>query len=167
MKIFLTDEQKFAAGEFSQKVLSTNLSEYSRRKQTNVSLIKSQIYEGKLAEFAVCDYFNKFTQLQCGAPDLNIYEKGQKSFAADLVLKNGTNVHVKSQNLESVKRYGKSWICQKNDPLVKNPSPHDMVVFCLFCGEFVEIVSLENAKVIKWGEPKLDKLKGNKVAYYL
>ena len=74
------------------------------------------ILTGALGELAVYRLL-KSRSIKTNKPDLTIHNN--KSYDADLT--DGTNsYHVKSQNMESIKRYGHSWLLQRKDPLFKD-----------------------------------------------
>ena len=117
--IRITKEMQEACKTFAEEVISTNVEEYAKRNQTDIELIKKQIYEGKLAEWATCKFYKDMKMDHCTEPDMKIYSKDEKSFDADLHIKFRNfrrNIHVKSQNESSAKRFGTSFLFQKNDP---------------------------------------------------
>ena len=63
-------------------------------------------------------------------PDTQIYEKKRKSYNADLVDKEGRKFHVKSQTIDSIRKYGASWLFQKTDPLWQHKKDEEFFVFC-------------------------------------
>jgi len=147
---------------FATKVIGTNIDKYRLRRQSDASLIRKQIVQGKLAEYAVYLMFDK----RCKAPDLTVYDKLKKSFDADLEFGN-IRFHVKSQSKESEQRYSRSWVFQSEDPLFKENSSNDLCVFCVVDGDLVDICLIKKFKNIKFGDPKLIKFKGiKKMVYY-
>lgn len=96
---------------------------FARQKKQNPEKVKNDMICGKLAEFAICDYFNSLNIL-CNLPDLQIYEKKNKSFNPDLkcsgplvindvLLNNSKDIKIscKSFTMEAGKKYGYSAVC--------------------------------------------------------
>lgn len=148
--------------KFAIECASTNKSEYAKRNQSNLSKIQQDIVVGKIGEWAVMQYLGE----GCSEPDFEIYIGKKKSFDADLV-HNGVNVHVKSQSEKSAKLYGHSWLFQKRDPLYRKPNPTDLIVGVFVGDTHARIVMYGNVGELKFGEPKVHQLRGNKVAIYL
>lgn len=123
--IELTEKALKLSRDFADKVVGTNIEAYKRRGQSNLRAITEQIYGGKLAEFAVASVLK-----DCTEPDVEIYDKKKKSFSADLIW-NEKQIHVKSQTRESAKKYGTSWSFQKQDRLIKQPTPEDLLALCV------------------------------------
>jgi hypothetical protein len=100
---------------------------YSSKGTSDPKKLEQYAYLGKMAEYAV---FN--TLLASGKysiispPDIAIYEKKDRSHAADLVA-DGRNVHVKSCN--ATEWIGTSWLFSTEDPLVEHPTELDIVAF--------------------------------------
>ena len=113
---------------------------FKKRKQTNKQKIFFDIFLGKVGEFFVYDFFTTeknfiISQL----PDLKLYEKSQKSFAADLVIighkekQLGKNIRlqVKTISWESQQLYGKSFLVEKVDPIIKSQDENYFFVVVL------------------------------------
>lgn len=151
---------------------------YVYRGEKNLSKMEEDIIIGTLGEYAVFNYL-KSLGYKCSRPDLKIYEKKRKSFDADLTVtrndfnKSKVNVHVKSQSLKSVKRYGQSWLFQRSDSLVANPAKNDIMIFTNVCPKTweVNIVGIVHPKLVcemeLWGECKVWSYRKTKVAIYL
>jgi hypothetical protein len=103
---------------FSSEVFHTNKDMYASRNQTNENKVRSDIYMGKMAEFAVYNYLISKGKI-CSAPDVMIYTAKQKSYDADLLINGIAPLHVKSCMV--VSGYDNSWVFQPNDPLVTSP----------------------------------------------
>lgn len=164
---------KFGSGlrdhcvDFADAVYSSCSEKYASRGQNNKELIVQQIAEGKLAEWAVMFYYQG-KDLECSEPDHQIYTAKKKSFEADL--KRGKyRIHVKSQNKESIERYGLSWLFQIEDSLFTKANSLDIVVFCVVDLNLreVEIVYKNQFKKLFFEPPKLAKFRGVKLAVYL
>tara|TARA_R110002020_G_scaffold119453_4_gene272563 strand:- start:211 stop:747 length:537 start_codon:yes stop_codon:yes gene_type:complete len=132
--------------EFAQEVYDTNRDEYERRDQGDRDLVIRQIANGKLAEWGAYIYILS-TGSWCTAPDMNIYESYNKSYDADLKTKK-YNVHVKSISSYNLERYGASWVFQKNDPIVTEPTIRDCVFF-IAIGDNKESYEYTTFEVVK------------------
>lgn len=121
--------------EFANQQVHTSISHYRKRKQGNESKIITDITTGKLGEIATHRVLRRHG-LHAQAPDFEIYESRQKSFDADITW-NEYAFHCKSQNEESVEKYGISWILQwggrgygHKDKLFTHCGPTDYLVPC-------------------------------------
>lgn len=101
--------------QFAKDSVSTNLSAYARRGQSNVQAIERQIMEGKVGEeMSRSQLISVLPKLSL--VDFNIYEKKDKSWDPDLKDElSKTRIAVKSQNYESAQYYHESWVFQFND----------------------------------------------------
>ena len=99
-------------------------------------------------------------------PDFKIYKK--KSFKEDLT--DGTyKFHVKAQSKESARKYGVSYLFQKEDKLVTAPQDNSFII-CTVVDLETNIVTIQGdfaATDIVWGKPKIDWLARTKVALYV
>lgn len=160
--------------QFADDVIGTNVTHYRRRNQYNPDVIKSQIIQGKIAEWGVYLIYKKNGYF-CTKPDMRIYKGRNKSYDPDLTMVIGKGkkkelyyIHVKSQSEDSAEKYGFSWLFQKKDPLVQKPKEEDICVFCLVHNDFkVEILMEDYAANLNWAKPKLAYIQETKVAYYL
>jgi hypothetical protein len=144
---------------------------YAYRGESRVDKMIEDIICGTLGEWAVYKDLNRKNR-KCTKPDMKIYEGRRKSFSADLISDYGF-VHVKSQSLASVERYGKSWLFQKSDSLYSKPSEEDILAFTSvdLDKREVEILGYCDAKDVsdykRWGECKVPFYAKTKVALYL
>ena len=123
-KYFLDSDIVKLCDHFSDRVISSNLDCYAKRKQFNYEKIKQDIFIGKLAEWGVFFIYLKRGRVNIAPPDMNIYSKNKKSFDPDM--KWGLfNLHIKAQTGESANRYGDSWIFQSKDPLFEYSNEYD------------------------------------------
>lgn len=161
--------------EFASKRMGGSKDLYTYRGEKNLSKMEEDIIIGTLGEYAVYNYCKK-KGYKCSRPDLKIYEKRRKSFDADLTCgidSKETKIHVKSQSVKSVKRYGQSWLFQRSDSLVKKPEVNDLMVFTNVCPKSweVSIVGFVNPRLVcemgLWGECKVWQYQKTKVAIYL
>ena len=161
--------------DFAQKQLVTSRSKYRQRNQSNQTRITQQIADGKMGEIFAARHLR--TQgYTCTEPDFEIYTARNKSFDADLVVDSQQAVHVKTQNAESARRWGSSWVFQaggvgygNTDPLLDSTTT-DWVVFVKLdtqAHSAVVIGPLEMAQVKQHlKDPVLDRLKGIKKCIY-
>ena len=161
--------------QFARKQVETSMSQYRRRNQTNPERIVAQIIDGKLGELYACKEMRK-KGFVCTDPDFEIYASRNKSFDADLYC-NGRPVHVKSQNIDSAKRYGASWVFQaggvgfgNRDPCLDN-SQDDMCVFVTVDhkNQSAAVLGPFNINDVRphMKDPRLAYLKGIKKCIYL
>jgi len=91
---------------------SKTTSYYIARGQTNSNKRQLDAYYGKLGEWAafslLCERFEKVSP-----PSHEIFTGRNKSHSADLIADN-ISFSVKTQTLESAKKYGISWLMEKN-----------------------------------------------------
>ena len=114
---------------FANESANSSASKYKQRKQSNISKIKNDIFIGKVAEYSVYNYYMS-KGFKVTPPDVKIYHAKNKSYDADLkILDKDYQIHVKSHFVKSL--FPPSWVFQKIDPLVTNPSPKDVVVLCM------------------------------------
>ena len=129
-RFYFQREDIEACNEFVSSVFLTNSEKYKDRGSRSFKVMRQQIWEGKMTEIAVSTLLkNKW--FNCSDPDMKVYfNPREKSYDADLTC-DGINLHVKSQNINKLKRYGYGWMVQKNDPIVKTPKDNDVFVLCL------------------------------------
>lgn len=121
----LSQEIKDKCRAFAEARAADSLKLYTIRGEARRQKIFADIFYGALAEYAV-----HFMLPGSTPPDLELYAPRQKSYKADLAW-NGLDVHVKSQGEQSAKAYGLSWIFQKTDPLLTQPTKSDILALCL------------------------------------
>ena len=169
MKIKLLKRDIDRCEKFAKDRMSGSKNLYRFRGELSESKMLNDIKIGAMAELAVYRYF-KIKGIQSTRPDLKIYDQKDKSFNADFASEIG-NIHVKSQGIESAKRYGSSWLLQKKDPLLSQEHLNDYLVFCIVDGREVTIEHICHIKDIVENncldEPKVWRYKETKVAIYL
>lgn len=134
-RITISDEDYLRACKFSEQVLPTNINYFFERNQSSAKVAKSQIVIGKLGELAV---YNWLTGLGKNCTDVDFNVTSKKSYMADLVV-DDTNCHIKSQHINSAKRFGLSWTFQfsgngrghRDHEIFDNYNKDDFVFFCL------------------------------------
>jgi hypothetical protein len=152
---------------FADRVVSTNLDEYSKRNQFNKEKIKHDIFIGKLAEWGVYFLYLERNRKNIDPPDMMIYGKSKKSFDTDLSW-GLFKLHIKAQDLDSANRYGDSWLFQIKDPLFDYANEYDIIIACSVGNNYEVSIKLEKPfKNLIFSKPKLAKLVDNKKALYL
>lgn len=148
---------------FSDEVYKTNKDMYAFRNQNNESKVKSDIYLGKLAEFAVFNYLY-LKGKNVSAPDIMIYEADRKSYDADLFIDDKFPIHVKS--CVQLQGWGNSWVFQPNDPLVLSPKEDETIALVVVSpmGEFYCYIVSATDVVLMYREPRKASL-NKKVLY--
>lgn len=153
--------------DFAIKRIKGSADVYRYRGENNRSKMVEDVIIGTLGEWAVYEHLKSLSH-DVTEPDMKIYEKRRKSFAADLSVDEVT-IHVKSQGTKSAKRYGNSWLLQRHDKVVTSPEKHDMFAFVNVNLEDkkAEILGYCWAKNILYGECKVPRYRNTKVAVYL
>lgn len=101
---------------------------YANRKQFNDDKRKKDSIIGKIGEIVTYNTLVK-NYPELTYPDFEIYSAKQKSWQHDLMATN-LNLHVKSQDVNQGKKYGESWVFQKEDKhIFKEYTDHDYVSF--------------------------------------
>jgi len=150
----ITEYQRLQCELFSRFSVFSSLDEYKRRGQADEDKIISDIYNGKVAEFMVYNFFIKKGRSLL-SPDLNIYSKKMKSFDADLVI-GDVNIHVKSHISNNI--FPVSWMFQKNDPL-----PEEDYLCLVVDGSYMYIRKVSE---VEFSEPVKKSLRRTKVCLY-
>lgn len=147
--------------EFSEVCAETN-KYYASRGQANLEKIKSDIFVGKLGEWASYELL-KSKGYEVSAPDMEITRK--KSHDADLST-HLIKFSVKTQSLGSVRKYGMSWLMEKNS--LKKFKDH-YVILCMQISDqeilVQNIVKFSDMLAVQ-GEPKLAYLTSKAAFYY-
>ena len=163
MKVKISKYNYNKCVDFANKQLKPSADLYAYRGEAKKEKMAYDIIVGKLAELAVAKF------LKCSKPDFTIYERRKKSYSPDLRLGN-LRVHVKGHSEESIQRYGHSWLFQRNDQIVRNATPYDIIILTSVSVRKLEvhILKLIRAREInKWGECKVPHYRHSKVALYL
>jgi hypothetical protein len=161
MLIQLTNLQIVECQDFATQCVATN-KYYASRGQHDIAKITRDILVGKLGEYATHEFLKTKYQ-EVSLPDITIHSR--KSHDAD-IMADGLKFDVKTQTLDSVRRYGMSWLMEKSS-LAKFAGHH--VVMCLQLSDneiliqnilpFEELLSVQ-------AEPKLSYLKTKAAFYY-
>lgn len=133
---------------------------------------KIDIIVGALGELAAYKYLQNL-KVETSQPDFTIHAVKDKTFNADLVSVSGLHFHVKSQSLDSARRYEASFLFQRTDPLFNNEGGDHFIVPVVVCPLSLKatvfgihpVNYLVNENL--FGECKLTHLRKTKVALYL
>lgn len=155
--------------EFARKRIEGSKNLYAYRGESNMGKMVDDCVIGTIGEWGVFKYLKDMVGITTSKPDMKIYEKRRKSFSADLVHPD-YRFHVKSQSIESISKYGRSWLFQKSDKVLNNPEPDEYFVFTEVCRNgVVEIIAVIqcNKLLNLYGECKVPWYRHSKVALYL
>jgi hypothetical protein len=111
--------------KFAEDVIDTNIKKYKKRNQKDRKRIMKQICIGKVAEWGAYQHLRD-SGIEVSKPDMKIYPTKGKSFDADLSTPL-FEIHVKTQTIEHMEKYGASWIFQNTDPLLAEPTESDLI----------------------------------------
>ena len=174
MELKTTPQQIKDSVDFAHAYVADMKDHYGReRNQTNVDRILQQKITGTCFEFAL---YNKLKEHgDATQPDITIWDKSKKNYGKDIVFTGASGkpiyIHAKSQELSTV-RYADyiSYAFQMQDKLISKPRLNDYI----FCGLVEDninhrlIIKLNaNSVVGLYGEPKMEKLRGDKKFLYL
>jgi len=149
----------------------TDTVNYHDSNQSVRQKIRDDHFVSKLGEEAVRLVFEMRNCIVEG-PDYTIYDKKQKSWAADLII-NGLEVAVKTQRRSAANRYDLSWTFQdapeRRDPILSMPEAWVcLVVFEDLKPDYECVVyPLRKVKQLIFEPPRLGYLVGKKQAVYL
>lgn len=128
------------------------------------------ILSGALGEYGVYQFL-KNNEIKVNKPDFSIHSKSGKSYEADLT-DGDAFFHIKSQTKESAVTYGKSWLLQRNDPILHKPYINHFLVPTIVdvqTGEVTILAIIDLMLLIDKGligECKVDWFRKTKVAIY-
>lgn len=156
------------AKEFTNKVIGTI--DYSDSRQSNKQKVWKDHFISKIGEEAVYKTFSKFTN-NVTEPDYKIYYEKDKSWDADLKV-NNIGLAVKTQAKSSADKFGLSWTFQygsyRKDIILDDPDAWVCFVQCNDINNKYNCIVYPplQIKFIKFGEPRLQKLRGEKKVVY-
>ena len=167
MKITLSPEIIEKCQKFAEDRLTLSGALYKLRGEQNKAKMIEDIMIGTMGEFGVYAHL-KNKGIEVSEPDLKIYEKRKKTFAADLSNEE-IDIAVKSQSQSSIRKYGVSFLFQRSDKLVSSPGNRAYIAFTSVDGSVVEIVGIVKAVDLLpyYAECKVPMYRGTKVALYL
>jgi hypothetical protein len=141
---------------------------YKDTNQLNLRKIENDHFVSKVGEEAVRIVFEKCNR-QVQGPDYQIYAEKQKSWDSDLYI-DGVGLAVKSQATSLAKKFGLSWTFQagiyRKDPILNKPDAWVCFVEFNETTRECKVYPPYQIKELKFGEPKLEKLKGTKKVVY-
>jgi hypothetical protein len=159
---------------FADKRVEGSRDLYNYRGKSTDSKLREDIMIGTMGEYAVYQVLRE-SGLNCSKPDLTIYSTSRKSFDPDLLASSDTEnwqLHVKSQGVESEKRYGRSCLFQRKDKLITEADANDFIAFTSVNLETreVDVVGFVNVRQITelklWEECKVEWFRKTKLALY-
>ena len=115
--LVLSTDQIKQCEEFALRSAETHTSHYARRGQTNKDKVLKDIKIGKQGEVGLYTYMLVSIFGLPTEPDFEIYKGKRKKFGADLFFNTKYTqfpIHVKTQDIESAKKYGQSYLFQYN-----------------------------------------------------
>ncbi len=167
MQYDINDELYEKCKKFANDRIEISKGLYAYRGENNKDKMVEDIIIGTLGEWGIYEHLTSLGYT-VSEPDMVIYENKRKSYSADLCF-DEVNIHVKSQGVESVKKYGNSWLLQRSDKVVKNPTEFDIFAFTSVDLETMKINILGYcwATDMKYGECKVPRYRSTKVAIYV
>jgi hypothetical protein len=157
----ITEYQDKQCELFSKYSVWSSLSEYKKRNQVNKDKIVNDIYNGKKAEFLVYNFLIA-KQKEINSPDLNVYEKHNKSYDADLFLKD-ISIHVKSHRVSG--SFPVSWVFQKKDPLLTQLTDDNFLALVVMNKE-INYMYLKKISQVDFKQPIKESLRITKACVY-
>jgi hypothetical protein len=150
----------------------------AQRGQTNPDRIKHQTAVGKMGELIACDWL-RMQGLNCTSPDFTIYNGRKKSWDSDMhiiaINSSKFKVACKTQDEESARKYGRSWIFQKGghgyghtDPVIQKGESLSVFVSLDLKNEHAEVKGPFRMCDMRplFKEPRIERLKFSKAALY-
>lgn len=167
-EIELTKDDLKAAQDFADARIQNGINVYRRRG----GFKKVDIIVGALGELAAYKYLQG-RSVETNSPDFTIHAVKDKTFNADLVSISGLHFHVKSQSLDSARKYEASFLFQRTDPIFNDESGVHFLVPVIVdpLGLKAKVFGIHPVNyLIKenlFGECKLTHLRKTKIALYL
>ena len=145
--------------DFALRVTNTTYKLYSNRQcNAHIEKLVKQHYQAKLCEWYVYFYLI-YKNYDCTKPDMTVYSALNKSYDADLYIKNKSlRIHVKCLNIKL-----KSVLFQKDE--IKDFGENDYICIVKYENNTFEIISFKSALDYIYLSPK--KNMPSKVAVYL
>ena len=148
----------------------------AQRGQTNPTRIKHQTAVGKMGELIACDWL-RMQGFNCTNPDFTIYSGRKKSWESDMhiIAHEKFKVACKTQDEESARKYGRSWIFQKGghgyghtDPVIQKGESLSVFVSLDLKNEHAEVKGPFRMCDMRplFKEPRIERLKFSKAALY-
>ncbi len=163
--------------QYAEDEFSSTYEMRKRRGQSNPEKIKHQTMVGKMGELLAWNYLNGMGY-ECTEPDFKVYKGSRKSWESDMFIEHGDcryKVACKSQDAESARRYGRSWIFQKGgvgrghtDPVIKSGDSLSVFVSIDLKDRTCEVLGPFNMHALRplFKPPRIQWLAFSKVALY-
>lgn len=136
VQVRISEEQKVICQKFARHYTSSVQRKYSQRGQNKPEIIQDQVFWAKLAELAVEEELIRLEMKIIEGVDLSIYPGNRKNFDADIIT-DEARFHIKSVQHN---RHEKSWVFQKEDPVVYQPEDDEIIVLCITYPDSVDIL---------------------------
>lgn len=169
-----TPQQVKDSVDFAHAYVKDMKDHYAReRNQSNEARMLQQKITGTCFEFALYNMLNQFGSVT--EPDITIWDKSKKNFSKDMMFEGPTGnqlyIHAKSQELSTIRSYDYiSYAFQMQDKIVTKPRENDYILCGLVEDNYNHrlIIKINANKVVGlYGEPKMEKLRGDKKFLYL
>ncbi|MCK9370555.1 hypothetical protein M0R04_11650 [Candidatus Dojkabacteria bacterium] len=162
---------------YIQVVLTPDVKDFIAKRYEDLTFYNDNRAFSKIADIlvGVIGELGAYQYLRDKGYDVNLpnfeYTKN-KTYAADFATEDGSKkFHVKSQSLESARRYGDSWLIQRNDRIVKvQPIIENEFIICCAVDPVnfsVRILLDKPVKDVVYNECKVPAYALTKVAIYL
>ena len=168
IEVAISDAIQKRAQIFAEAVIATV--DYSDARQQSRRKICHEHWVSKVGEEAVKLAFERHSRPVQG-PDYTIYDAPQKSWEADLYV-DGVPLAVKTQTQSMAYHFGLSWTFQagsqkgRRDPILDSPEAWVCFVKYDEAGQTGWVYSPRQVETLRFGEPKLAKLRGFKKVVY-
>ena len=164
----LIDRARYFAKQVTPTIGTPGMG-YGDANQSDLQKIEFDHFISKVGEEAVRIVYEQFKR-QVQGPDYQIYKGNQKSWGSDLYI-DGTGLAVKTQTSSSARRFGLSWTFQagiyRKDPILNNPNAWVSFVEVNESTYQCRVYPAYQIKELKFGEPKIERLKGSKKVVYV
>lgn len=158
----LTDIMINTCENFAKECVKTN-SIYRSRGQSNENKIINDIKTGKMGEIASF-LFLRSMGLSITAPDFTVYPPHLKKHSPD-IYENDIKYSIKTQSIESFRKYGLSWIFEKRN-IEKNRGSKLVLCAQISESEILILLVIPWEKVIPILKPPLLRNLHSKIALY-
>ena len=139
--------------DFAEASIDSSFNHWKARGVKDKEKAMIDIFTGKMGELGVYQLLCKKGYFAT-KPDFEIYLGRRKSFDADIT-SGELKFHCKAQNIESMLKYGESWILQyggegkgHTDKLFKHQSPKDYLVPTMVEGNSVTIYGIVKISIL-------------------
>ena len=166
LTVTLSSDTVQRAETFAAQVVPTV--DYRDSFQGDRDKVRQDHFISKLGEAAVYQALQPYATT-ITPPDYRIYHGSAKSWDADLRV-NGLDVAVKTQSYTLAQRFGLSWTFQagrhRRDRILDQPDAWIGFVLCRESPYGCRVFPLVQLRSLTFGEPKLQRLRGEKKVVY-